>query len=226
MKELSIFVDESGDFGKLEETCPYYIVTFVLHDQTKDIKTQVDKLNISLSEIGLTNHTIHTGPLIRREKCYLDFLLKDRQKIFNKLFHFSRNTDIKYKSFVVEKRNCKNQFDINSTLSKQFAEFIRDNLSFFNEFHTIILYYDNGQRSLTNILITVFSTFFTDNFEYRDAFHNNYKLFQTADLICTMSLIEYKLKDHKKLTKSELIFFSSDKKFKKNYLKQISKKAF
>ncbi|MBQ7614588.1 MAG: DUF3800 domain-containing protein [Butyrivibrio sp.] len=27
MKEISIFIDESGDFGKLNPNSPYYIVT-------------------------------------------------------------------------------------------------------------------------------------------------------------------------------------------------------
>ena len=37
MKKLSIFVDESGDFGEYSPHSPYYIITMVLHDQSKDI---------------------------------------------------------------------------------------------------------------------------------------------------------------------------------------------
>jgi len=37
MKELSVFVDESGDFGPSEYHSPYYIVTLVFHDQSADI---------------------------------------------------------------------------------------------------------------------------------------------------------------------------------------------
>ena len=33
MKELSIFVDESGDFGEYEKHAPYYIVTMVFHSK-------------------------------------------------------------------------------------------------------------------------------------------------------------------------------------------------
>ena len=32
MKELSIFVDESGDFGEYDYHSPYYIILMVLHD--------------------------------------------------------------------------------------------------------------------------------------------------------------------------------------------------
>ena len=29
MNGIEIFIDESGDFGKFDERCPYYIVTMV-----------------------------------------------------------------------------------------------------------------------------------------------------------------------------------------------------
>ena len=40
MKTLSIFVDESGDFEEYEQHAPYYIVTMVFHDQSKDISSK------------------------------------------------------------------------------------------------------------------------------------------------------------------------------------------
>ena len=33
MKELSIFIDESGDFGEYEQHSPYYIITMMFHDR-------------------------------------------------------------------------------------------------------------------------------------------------------------------------------------------------
>ncbi len=38
-KILSIFIDESGDFGAYELHCPYYLVSMVMHDQRIEIKT-------------------------------------------------------------------------------------------------------------------------------------------------------------------------------------------
>ncbi len=34
MSELSVFIDESGDFGPYEHHAPYYIITLVFHDQS------------------------------------------------------------------------------------------------------------------------------------------------------------------------------------------------
>jgi len=37
MKMLSIFVDESGDFGAFEPHCPYYLFSLVFHDQEESL---------------------------------------------------------------------------------------------------------------------------------------------------------------------------------------------
>ena len=55
MKELSVFVDESGDFGEFEKHAPYYIITMVLHDQSVDISEQIWKLNETLKNMGYGN---------------------------------------------------------------------------------------------------------------------------------------------------------------------------
>lgn len=228
MEELSIFIDESGDFGKYDENCPYYIISFIFHEQKNSIDKHVEKLDFVLEEIGLKNHTIHTGPLIRKEQSYNKSNVKERFKIFNKLFHFTKNVNIKFKSLIIDKKYCycNNQLSITAAISKQLTVFIKENLNYFTKFDNIIIYYDNGQLQLTNILVAVFSTFFPDIFEFRCVLPRDYKLFQTADLICSLSLINHKLTCNKKLTNSEEIFFGSASKLKKNYLKQLKKLEF
>ena len=36
MKELSIFIDESGDFGDYDYRSPYYIIAMVFHEQAEN----------------------------------------------------------------------------------------------------------------------------------------------------------------------------------------------
>ena len=70
MEELSIFIDESGDFGEYEQHSPYYIITMVFHDQAIPISEAVARLDRELDYIGLERHCIHTGPIIRKEENY------------------------------------------------------------------------------------------------------------------------------------------------------------
>ena len=52
---------------------------------------------------------------------------------------------------------------------------------------------------------------------------SEYRLFQAADLLCTMSLIRLKLENNL-FSKSEMAFFGNIRDLKKNYLKPLSKK--
>ena len=47
-KILSVFVDESGDFGSYESHTPYYLVSLVLHNQDVDISEDIKNTNPSI----------------------------------------------------------------------------------------------------------------------------------------------------------------------------------
>ena len=95
LRELSIFIDESGDFGPAQEHSPFYILGIVLHDQSDDITTNLDKIHGALRARGLPeNHAIHTGPLIRREADYRWLPLPSRRSLFRVLFDFVRVCEV------------------------------------------------------------------------------------------------------------------------------------
>lgn len=50
MSELSIFVDESGEWGKLSE---YYLITLVLHVPSDSVAEHIDKYERHLADSGL-----------------------------------------------------------------------------------------------------------------------------------------------------------------------------
>ena len=227
MKELSIFVDESGDFGEYEKHTPYYIITMVFHNQAVDISDNINFLNKSLKQIGYGDEqAIHTEPLIRREKPYQYFQPNERRAIFSKLYYFALNCDIKYKSFVFHKINYKNKFELEleSRIAKELSQFIKDNLSYFQKHEKVILYYDNGQHELNQILNTVLATQL-NNYDIRRVIPSDYRLFQVADLICTLELLRIKTESGK-LSNSEERIFHSIRELKKDFLKGIRKKNF
>ena len=65
MKELSVFIDESGDFGEITERPAYYLVTLLFHDQKNEIASNVKKLEESTKNSGFDFEYIHMGPVIR-----------------------------------------------------------------------------------------------------------------------------------------------------------------
>jgi len=101
-------------------------------------------------------------------------------------------------------------------LSKQISVFIKEHIEFFQSFDKTIIYYDNGQVQINTILSSVFSIFL-ENVEFRKVIPSQYRLFQLADLMCSLQLTRLKAEE-KALSKSERYFFESPKTLKKQYL--------
>ena len=191
MKELGIFIDESGDFGEYDYHSPWYIVTMVFHDQNVSIQEPMEYLEKELSLLGLKNHCIHTGPIIRKEEEYsaMDYL--ERRKIFNKMVTFMRQSKVKYKSFYIEKKHIEDIVEATGKLSKQISVFIREHYSFLLSFDLVKIYYDNGQVELNKILSTLFNAFLP-RVEFRKVKPSDYRLFQVADMYIRIAKIKDK----------------------------------
>ena len=222
MQELSVFIDESGDFGEYNSHSPYYIITMVFHDQSLAIDSAISNLDRELSYMKLDGLCIHTGPIIRREEIYEFMSIKERRRIFNKLVAFFRQIDIRYKCFSIEKKNTDDVVQLTSQISRKMSQFIRDNYDTFLACDTVKVYYDNGQIELSRILASVFSALIPSA-EFKKVLPKDYKLFQVADLICTMELIRLKVEDGQ-FSKSEELFFGSPYELKRNYIRIIQRK--
>ena len=222
MSELSIFVDESGDFGSYESHAPFYLFTLVFHDQSKSIKDQIAHLERGLTDLGFDmQHCFHAGPIIRREQDYQYLSITERRKCLNRILAFSKSCEISYITFSVEKRHMFDSLELTVALSKQLSSFIREEYSFFMQFDRIIVYYDNGQVELNKLLASVFAVMLPQA-EFRKVLPADYRLFQVADFICTLELIHLKDKQHI-LSKSEEAFFGSMRDRRKNYIKPMGK---
>lgn len=222
MKELSVFVDESGDFGAYSNHSPFYLFSLVLHEQENLINDDVEFLNRKIIEHGFPMHAIHTGPIIRNEGFYQQYTPNDRKKLFNDLLLFTNRVNIKYHVINVDKKEVIGTKMLVERLSKQLALFLRDNMGYFMNFDKIIVYYDYGQSEITTILTSVFNSFFND-VEFRHVQPYEYKLFQVADMVCTLELSKLNF-EISKISKSELTFYESRRKFRDYYYKTIKKK--
>ena len=221
-KTLSIFIDESGDFGPYEKHSPYYLIVMVLHNQDIDLTKSIRGFDRHIQNLKFISHAVHTAPLIRRESIYKNDLRENRTRLFNALFNFVRGLDIKYTCIKVEKSETPNSVSLTEKIKNEMTDILQTNQSVWKRFNQIIVYYDNGQVELTRILTSTFTSFFTQ-IEFRTVKPIDYKLLQVADLICTVELLSIKA-ENKSFSRSELDFFGNIRNFKKNYLKPIRKK--
>jgi len=219
---LSCFIDESGDFGPYETHSPYYCVSMVLHDQDDDVSDKFADLDEKIENTNFDNHVIHTAPLIRREDYYKYFDVSERKHLYNILYYFSVNMPIKYFCVTMRKSECSDAVEQTAKLSKLITEEIQASYSFWSSFDEIIIYYDYGQIELTRVITSVFNALFS-NVEMRRVKPVDYKLFQVADFMCTVEMLNLKA-EAKSFSKSELEFFGSTRNFKKNYYKKLQSK--
>ena len=140
-----------------------------------------------------------------------------------RVIHFTRRLPIHYICPKINKAECSNdEMAYISKLSKTNSDELKKHYDYFDSFDLLINYYDYGQAELTKIILSVFSSLFA-NVEMRKVKPADYKLFQVADLICTMELINDKA-ERNALSNSEKEFFHSARDFKKNLYKQLEKK--
>ena len=222
MRILSLFVDKSGDFGTYTPHSPYYLFSLVMHGQDAPIKDAVANLDKKIHEHGFDPHAIHTGPIVRNEGFYQNYSFVERKRLFNDLLLFIRQIEISYHCFKIDKKDCAGSNQMVEKLSKQFAAFIKDHLVYFSSFDRIVVYYDYGQSEITTILTSVLNSLIND-VEFRHVQPYQYKLFQVADMICTLELVKIKY-DTNTVSNSEQHFYGTKKNFKDYYYKTITKK--
>ena len=221
MKELSVFIDESGDFGETDNPKNNYIITFVFHDQNESIAGKVEVLENSLKSWNCNLEYIHTAPIIRKESIFENYSLDERRRLIYSILAFTSRCPIKYSTVVVNRKNAKTAQDLAKSISRGIREMIQNNQSFFNGYDKIKLYYDNGQHELSVLLSAIFSAYF-ENIEFTRAEQKKYRLLQSADFLCMMELLKIKDKEGR-LSQSEEKFFYKPRELRKVFLKPIEK---
>ncbi|SFU43599.1 DUF3800 domain-containing protein [Butyrivibrio sp. M55] len=222
MRELSVFIDESGDFGETRDVRDYYLVTFVFHDQDNDIKDNTIKLENSVKESGLDIEYIHAGPVIRKEGIFKEYSLDERRQLLYKMFNFVMKCPINFCTVAIKRKEANDRVQLSGKLGKAINAMLAEHMDYLKGYDKVIVYYDNGQRELGSILNAIFSIQLY-NVEFRKAEPQKYRLLQAADFLCTIDLLQIK-RDEKRLSKGEQQFFYKPNELKKTFIKGISKK--
>ena len=204
---------------------PYYILCMVFHDQDVDVSVEVERLECSFQAMGLAReHCVHAGPLIRREQEYSLMPREKRRGIFQHMLAFFRRADISYVCFKINKKNNSRREAIHDSLLRQIVEFLVRHSPQFDTYDRLKVYYDNGQAQVKELLKEAFAIYSAKVEFVPNVSPLRYRLFQAADLVCTLELVRAKLEDVGMMSESENAFFGGVKAFRKGYLKPIERK--
>lgn len=224
-KTLSVFVDESGRFQHPDAISRFYIVGMVLHDQSIEIGELVSSLDRDWQRMGLANFCFHAGPLIRGEKGYKFMMREQRTAIFSRMMRFARLMPFSYHCLLVDKKFVVSVRQIVHELQVQLSEFLDSEAFSSDDLEVVKVYYDCGQAPITNLLHDTFEARLGKRVVFAQAERpERYKIFQLADLICTIRLIEAKLAVGEPMTVDETRFFRGPRIFKHDILRGIKRR--
>ena len=213
-KILSVFIDESGDFGYGKEgASSFYVLSLVFHDQSQDIRKKITAIS-SLP-------AFHTGPLIRREPPFQSLSLEERGKMLRHFFIFLTILPIQTKSFVYRKDSFPDDYKMQAQMAKDLQAFLTQQKEFLSSFEGVIGYYDKGQSPITQLLNVSFALEGINVGWKQRVDPTRYRLYQVADFVATIRLLEAKL-HYGSLSPSEEAFFTH-RILKNTYLRYLNK---
>ena len=128
MKELSIFIDESGDFGEYSYHSPWYIISMVFHDQEKSIEEPLEylerrkifnKMLTFIRQSGISYKSFYI------EKKHIEDVVEASGKLSKMISGFIREHYDYFLSFDIVKVYYDNgQIELNKILSTIFNAFL------------------------------------------------------------------------------------------------------
>lgn len=220
MVEISVFADESGEAGTESK---YYLLTLVLHEQSKPIADQVELYEQSLANKRLQNIPLHASPLLNGKDEYKDLEVGTRKQLLSAFFTMLQHLPIRYKTLAYKKSEFPSDDALNAKMKRDIVNMMFENLDYLQKFDRVKIYYDDGQAIVTNALHDAAEyALATEAVIYRDGDPKSFILAQAADLICTLELTAIKF-EHNEQTRTDERFFGVAGSFRKNWLKKIRK---
>lgn len=220
-KELSIFVDESGDRVGLSK---YYLLTLVMHNQSMSIADKITKYENSLAQKNLPNMPFHSEPLLNGRGDYRNLSIEARKKLFYSFNVLAQRLPISYKSFVYKRCEFMDPDILSVRMKRDISNLLFENLEFFQQFDEVKVYYDNGQDIVKRALDESFGFVLSAGVvRRRKTSMTDYRLEQVADYFCTIELaaLKYEAREDGATYNK---FFGGVGTFKKNWLKQARRK--
>lgn len=221
-KELSIFVDESGDRGGKAR---YYLITLVFHDQSDDITGEINRYKMRLAENGLPDVAFHSEPLLNGHKGYEGLTVEQRKKMLVMFSALVRRLPIHYASFAYRRSEFEDLPKLTARMKRDISNLLFDHLQLFQSFDDVKVYYDDGQDIVKQALDQSIGFVLSKGVvERRKTSMVDYRLEQVADYLCTIELaaIKYAAKENGETYNK---FFGGPGNFKKNWLKQARRMA-
>ena len=222
MASLSVFC---GEAGQQDMSAGYYLLTLVLHDQSDSLDPYVADYEAHVARNGLPDIAFHMKDLLHGHGDYEDVGQSVRKKLLIHFNIFMQKAPIRYRTFVYASYDTDAR-TLSARMRRDIVNFVFDNLGWFQSFETVIIFYDDGQASVTRALHEAFDYLLgTGVANYRLISYQNRRLAQAADYFCSIELAALRYgRGEESSTYRKFYGLRGD--FKRNFLKQARRKSF
>ncbi len=104
MRELSVFVDESGNPG---DDAKYYLLALVLHDQPQDVFEHIGHYEATLAQRCLRDIPLHMNPLMRANDDYKGMPAQERNRLLTCFSSFAWKCPFSYEVLSYRKSHSR-----------------------------------------------------------------------------------------------------------------------
>ena len=219
-KTLKIFIDESGEFGFEQGSSELYIVSMVFYDTSINIDNFLHDFENRLKRLGYSG-MIHMDDLVMHRGEYRNWDINNRRKLFTAMYQFTRKAPIKIHNIIIDKKYTNHNQTLKQKTIHELNKILTNNKRYLDSFDKILIYYDNGQRTLGVAINETFSIL--ENYEQVIEFnHIQERLFQSADMLTFIYKFDYKYRNKSNISISALYFFETME--MRKILKELEKK--
>lgn len=220
---LNLHIDESGNQTLSEGR---YLVVVVLHDHSQSIDAAIEHYETRLKEAGLPDIPFHGKDLLHGNEAYAAVSPGDRKRLLTQFARLVRELPVSFFALRYDAVTIYSRNELEARIRRDLASLIFDELTYFQAFDTIAVYYDNGQGAVSAALHDALDFVLAKNVaDYRDAEPNSRRLLQVADYACTILRVAEDYNAGKQ-TKTHERFFGNRRNFMQSYKKQLDRKAF
>ncbi len=153
VRELSVFVDESGNLG---DDAKYYLLALVPHDQSKDALEHIGRYESTLAQRELRDIPLHMNPLVRANEDYKAMTAQKRKRLLTCFSSFAWKCPSSYEVLSYRKSHFKSDEGPFSKMKRDLILLLFDKPETLQAYDIVKIYYDDGQGMVTDALHAAF----------------------------------------------------------------------
>lgn len=135
----------------------------------------------------------------------------------------SQRLPIRFHTFCYRVSDFSDADALSKRMRRDIVNLLFDHLAYFQSYEKVKIYYDGARHEVTRALHgAVAYALSKEATVYRDVTYRDYRLFQVADLICTLELTALKYQRNE-ATKTDLRMFGDARSFRRNVMRKYDR---